>query len=764
GIAQPERLVALFTSDFSGPPYGSSSYADVIDLRSETSVFAGVAAYMRGTVGIGEGTALRAVAAEAVSADYFHVLGVSVARGRSFNAGEELSPGDVVIVRDAFWRTQLGGAADAVGSTLRVNGRAFTVIGVTAEGFSGFQRTAPADVWIPVRAAARVDFGIPELEERTNRGFGVVARLAPGVSVASAQASLDVVAQRMHATYREAWSDMRGQTRRLTVLRESRVRMPPDVRGPLLGVIGVMTAAIAAILLIGCANIAGLLLTRAAARMREMGIRVSLGAGRSRLVQHLLTESLLLAAGGAAAGILLAIWMADVISSSDGIAARLQFPIEVVVTPRAILVTAGIACLAAVLFGLAPALHATRVDLVAALKGETKSFSRRGRVPLRGGLVVSQIALSLVLLIGALLFARAVRSAYAIDPGYPISGLLMVPLRQLPGAEAGSAATTALALTERARAVPGVRSASWGTATPLAGYGSRRSVVPAGYTRTPGEDVEFHVDMVGPGFFETFGIDIVRGRALTELDRAGSQNAAVVSESYARRFWPGADPIGNVVRTSSGDDFTIVGIARDVRFVSLIESPRPRVFLSALQEPGGVLLHVRTSDEPMRVLPAIADAVEDIAPGWAVTSPRTLENQAHDAVFEQRLVGGTIGAFAFVALLLAAIGIYGVVALAVAQRTREVGVRMALGATAGEIRTLFVRRALAMVTTGLALGLAAAWAATRLLGSLLIDVSPHDPFAFAGASILIAVVAFIASQIPARIAGRVDPLVAIRTE
>jgi predicted permease len=727
-------------------------------------VFAGVAAYLPGSLGIGDGTTLRAVAAEAVSADYFDVLGVTLARGRSFNAEEELSPGDVVIVSDAFWRTHLGGAPDAVGSTLRVNGRAFTIVGITAEDFAGFQRTSPADVWIPIRAAQRIEFGIPELADRTNRGFRVVARLAPGVSVASAQASLDVVAQRMRAAYPDAWADMRGETRRLTVLPESRVRMPPGVRGPLLGVIAVMTTAIAVILLIGCANIAGLLLTRATARVREMGIRASLGAGRGHLVQHLLTESLLLAAGGAAAGVLLAIWLADVLSSSDGIASRLGFPIQVVVAPRAILVTAGVACLAAVLFGLAPALQSSRVDLVAALKGETKQSARRGRMALRDGLVVAQIALSLVLLIGALLFARAVRSAYAIDPGYPIGGLLLVPLQRQPGTERGATAATALALTERVRAIPGVRSASWGTATPLAGFGSRRSVVPAGYTRTPGEDIEFHVDVVGPGFFETFGIDIVRGRALTEQDRAGSQNAAVVSEGYARRFWPGTDAIGQVIRTSGGVDFTIVGIARDVRFVSLMESPRPRVFLSALQEPSGILLHVRTNDEPMSLLPAIVETVESTAPGWAVASTRTLESQAHNAVFAQRLVGGTIGAFAFVALLLAAIGIYGVVALAVAQRTREVGVRMALGATAGEIRTLFVRRALAMVTTGLALGVAAAWVVTRLLASLLVDVSPRDPIAFTVATSLIALVAITASQIPARIAGRVDPLVAIRME
>ncbi len=762
GVAEPQRLVALFTSDFSGPPFGASSYADASDLRNETSVFSGVLAYANGRVGIGEGAALRSVAAEAVSANYFEVLGVHAARGRLFNAAEEANPGDVVVVSDGFWRNALGGTY-ATGGTIRVNGRSFTIVGVTTEGFTGFERTAPVDIWLPVRAAERIDFGISSLDERTNRGFGVVARLARGVSLAQAQAAMQVMTQRFRAAYGEAWVDVRGETRRLTVLPESRVRVPPDARSPLLGVLGVMGGAIAVILLIGCANIAGLLLTRAAARAREMGIRASLGAGRGRLVRQLMTESLLVAAGGAAIGTLLALWVAALISGSAGVAARLGFAVTADISVQAVAVACATAAVAAILFGLVPALQSSRADLLTALKGEARPFTTSRRMTLRDALVTGQIAMSLVLLISALLFVRAVRSAYAIDLGYRTRGMLLVPLTRIPGADGPPSAMTASALIERVRAIPDVRSVSWGSAMPLAGYGSRRRLAPVGYERAAGEDLEFHIDAVGPGFFQSFGIDIVRGRPLGAEDREGARLTAVVNESYASRFWPGADPIGRII-ASRGQELTLVGVARNVRFLSLTESPLPRVYVSALQEPRGILLHVRTSDEPMGVLPAIAEVVASEAPGWVVSSPTTLEDQVRTAVFEQRVTGGTIGAFALVALLLAAIGVYGVVALAIAQRTREVGVRMALGATPAEIRRLFARRALTLVSSGCVLGLAGAWAATRILGGMLLDISPRDPLAYGLALCALTLVAFIASAIPARQAARLDPLIAIRSD
>jgi predicted permease len=402
-------------------------------------------------------------------------------------------------------------------------------------------------------------------------------------------------------------------------------------------------------------------------------------------------------------------------------------------------------------------------DVVSTLKGGGDGGSHR-RLHARGLLVSGQFAISLVLLTGALLLVRTLRSAYSIDPGFRTTGILLAPVTPLPGFEGDvDPANVALQLQERIRAIPGVDAVSWGSAMPLAGRGSRTSFRIDGYTPAAGEDMEFHFNSVGPGWFETTGVAIVRGRAIDGTDRQGAAGAVVVNETFARRFWPGDDAIGH--RLSNGRlDLTVVGVARDVSWLSLTEPARPYVWLSGQQLLRGLVFTIRTDAPTGGVTPAIAEVVESVAAGWRVIGARSLEDQLASSLFSQRLAAMVIGAFGLLALLLAAAGLYGVVAFAVAQRTREVGVRLALGARPSAVRGLFVRQSLPFLAIGAVVGLAGAFAATRVLGGMLIGVSATDPVAFLVAPVLLGGAAMLASWVPARRAAKVDPILALRAE
>ncbi|MCI0434583.1 MAG: ABC transporter permease [Gemmatimonadetes bacterium] len=760
-LDQPERIVALYTSDYSGPQYGSSSYPDYYDLRAETASFESVASFELAGITIGEAAALEQRTAGIVSPEYFEVLGVRPGAGRFFDESDDGRDG--IVISHALWRVHLGASPTAVGNTLRINQEPYTILGIAPEGFVGFDRVFPADVWIPARTALQAGLDIGPFEDRTSRGIAIVARLAPGVSVDQAQSRMDAFAARMHAAYDRAWTDVRGEVRRLTVVPERLSRVPPDNRTAVVSLFGVLGATVGIILLICCANVAGLLLARAAGRAREVGIRVAIGAGRGRVIRQLLTESLLLAGLGALAGTALAFWAADLLSATGLTASPLGLSLSVDVDGSVLGFTAVVTILTGVLFGLAPALVATRFDVAHAIRAGTPTLAGRSRTSVRSAFVAAQLALSLLLLIGALLLARTLRAAWAVDPGFRTHDALLFSIAPLPGIET-DVPVTAQRISERLSALPGVSAVTWGSARPFTGFGSRRGMRMEGYQPGPGEDMEVHLDRVGPSYFETLEIPITSGRGFTAADRAGAQRVVVVNEAFVRRYWNNLDPLGRTISMGGSGEFMVVGVARDVRFMSIREPARPRVWIPALQESAATLWFVRASSGAQALLPGVAAAVAEVAPGWAVSSAQSMDDRLSSALFEQRVAGGALGLFALLAVGLAGIGLYGVIAFAVSQRTREIGIRLALGARPVTVNALFVRQALPLILTGSGLGIVAALAGTRVLTGLLIGVGATDTLTFVGAPAFLTGIALLACWIPARRAARVDPISALRTE
>ncbi|MDQ2669074.1 MAG: ADOP family duplicated permease, partial [Gemmatimonadota bacterium] len=510
--------------------------------------------------------------------------------------------------------------------------------------------------------------------------------------------------------------------------------------------------------------LANLLLARAARRRREIAVRIALGAGRRRLVRQLLGESLLLAVAGGALGLLLALWGADLIASLQP---PIAVPLALDFSPdaRVVAFAAGLALVTGLLMGIAPALQASRPDLVTSLRdGGTDT----GRSRLRGAFVVAQVAVSLVLLVAAGLFMRSLQQASTIEPGFTTRNALLATVDlSLAGYPEERGATLFDGLLERVRALPGVDAASYTTHVPLSLNSARRSLSVRGYEPGPGEEMEFGVAMVGPGYFETMGVPLLRGRGITGEDRAGAPGVVVVNEAFARRFWPGEDPIGREVGLAGdqGPWSTVVGIARDGKYGSRSEEPSPFYYIPYAQEPrSAVTLIVRTAGNPRDLVAPVRGAVRETDPALAVAESMTLTESLELSLLPQRAGGLLLSGFGLLGLVLASLGIYGVIAYTVAQRTREVGIRMALGASSVSVVGLVVRYAARLVLIGVVIGLVAAFALARLVRGFLTGLDPSDPLTYGGVVAVLCGVALLAAWLPARRAARVDPMVALRQE
>ena len=765
-VRAPERLVALYTSDHSGPAHGTSSLPDLEDFAEagrREGVFDGVGGFAPRPATFGDGDARERGLVELVTADYLRVLGVQPQRGRAFTADEARGAGaPVVMISDGLWERRFGRAPGAVGATLVVNAVPATVVGVLPPRFGGGLRLIAADAWVPIRGGAALGLG-GRVERRGNRGMFAVARLAPGATVGRAQGAMNLLAARMRGAYPDQWIDVRDEGRRVTLLEERLARVPPQMRGPALAFSALLGATVVLVLLVCCANVAGLLLARATARTREVALRLSLGATRERIVRQLLVESALLAAIAAALGLLATRWVTAALAHVD-------LPLPVAVTLdlapdwRVLAFSAAVTTLAVAAFGLAPALRATRADVHAAIKAGAVPA---GRTRLQSALVVGQLATSLVLAASALLFLRAVRAAAAIDPGFTARAMLLVDLERVPGAGGdSSSARVGAALSERVAGIPGVSAVSWADVAPLNPDVSRRGTRIEGHVSPPGEDTEFAFNVVGPGYFETLGLPLARGRGFTPADRAGAPEVIVVTEAFARRFWPADDAIGRRVSLDGGETWrTVVGVARDAKYKQMTERPREYVYTPALQEDGrGVTLHVRTGGDPRAVRGAVRAALREAAPGWTSTAERTLAEQVDASLLPQRVAGTVLAAFGLLSLLLGGVGVYGVMAYTVARRTREIGVRMALGARAVDVVRMVMRQSATLAAIGLVVGLPLAWGASRLLGGLLLGVGGDVVAPFLGAAAALAVAACAAAWVPARRAARVDANTALRWE
>lgn len=771
-VLDPARVVSIFTSDFSGPPYGTSSLPDVEDIAGARDAFSSVSAFTPRPVGVGAGDDLERVMLELVSVNYFRTLGIAPQFGRFF-ADDEGRPNGaaLAVISDALWRRRFGADPGAVGGTVRVNGRAFTVTGIAPAGFLGGIRGIASDVWIPVALGAAIGGDRSDLTERGDRSYFVTARLQPGVSPAAAQVRLNVLASALQASYPTAWTDVSKKGRRLTLVEEKDARIPPMMRGPVLGFLGILFATVGLVLLVCCANVAGLLLARAAGRGREMAVRLSLGAGRTRLVRQLLTESMILSLLGGIGGILLTYWTTRTLATI-----HLPLPIPIVLdlsVDLRVLVFAACAALGTgTIFGLVPALQGSRMNLVPALKAEGETVAVAGRrLSLQSVLVASQVAVSVLLIAGALLFVQSLVDAARIDPGFDPGRMLVATVeprldaQQRPDGD--GRVPVAVELQRRIAALGGVRAVSWSSQVQLrATEGGRRQVRVRGYQERVGEDMEFHFSSVGPSYFETLRIPLLRGRGISDQDRDGAPLVVIVNETFAKRFWPNADPIGREVSLSGPDGpwAQVIGLARDGKYLSLAESPRPYFWYPALQRPGDVNIEVRTVGEPMAMLEAVRRELKAIAPDWELRNPQTMDDQVGTSLLPQRVAGIVLSLFGAVALLLAAIGLYGVIAQSVARRTREIGVRMALGASGSAVRRLVFRGGMRLVGWGVAVGVPLAWGSTRLLRGFLLGDGRLDLLMFAGAAVLLAVVAALAIVVPASRAVRVDPMAALRAE
>jgi putative ABC transport system permease protein len=765
-VAEPQELVRLYTSDYSGPAYSSSSGPDYEVFREQTQIFDGVLAFSPRPIGVGEGDALLRTQGEVVSANYFEVLGVRLQLGRGFQADEEKRGGaPVAVISDEVWRTTFSADPRAVGATVRLNGQSFTVIGVAPKGYTGSFRGLAIDAWVPIGNATLLGASADEFTDRGNRGTLIIARLRDGVSIGVAQARMDVVARQLFAAYPTLWRDVTDKGRRITLVAEADSRIPPEIRGATLGFVALLMGTVALVLLICCANVASLLLARASGRTREIAIRLSLGARRGQLMRQLLVESGVLATVGAVVGLGIT-FLAMRLLATAAIPVPVRLSIDFSVDGRVLAFTALVALCAGALFGLAPALRTSRPGLVDALKADAATVSiGRQRLALQKVLVVSQVAMSLLLLVGALLFLRSLNHAAAIDPGFRSDHVLVVNAEPRPGVGAEvDRGAVALEMQRRVSGLPGVTSVTWSSAVPLGIDGSRRGVELEGYQRRQGEDMEFHYAVVGPKYFETLDIPLMSGRVLGDADRAGAPGAMVVNETFAKRFWPSGDALGKHVTSGDGGrSYEIVGIARDGKYLTLGEPARPYMYLPALQSPDDIQLLVRTTGDPRSLIAAVRREILAAAPEWQALNARTMDDQIGLSLLPQRIAAGVLWLFGLVAVLLASVGLYGVIAYSVTTRTKEIGVRIALGAQRTNVVRGVIRESLTLVAVGALLGIPAAWAATRLLSGFLLGVTPSDPLAYAGAIAVLAAVTLVASWMPARRASRVDPVVALKT-
>ncbi|AHG93894.1 permease (plasmid) [Gemmatirosa kalamazoonensis] len=748
-----DRLVAVYAQNVQRGYHGTNiSYPDYLSWRDDSRSLQSLGIWTWTSHALsGPGGDAERVEGAAVAANLFPLLGVAPQLGRGFLPEEEQAGRSrVVLLSDGLWRRRYDGDRSIVGKSITVDAQPYTVVGVMPPGFAFPDR---GTMWVPF-----VQEGW--MQGRGNRGIaGAIGRLKPGVSLEQARADLATVSARLEHEYRD---DNTGWAAELTPLREDLVG---ELRKPVLVFLG----AAAGVLLIACANVANLTLARGAARQRELAVRAAIGAGRGRLARQILTECVVVAALGGAVGAVLSVAGVALLARAtpDGVPFYVQFSVDRVVLAFAVLLSlaTGLA------FGLGPAVRTSRVSLSEPLREGTRATgdsAARGRA--RGALVVTEVALSLVLMIGAGLLVRSYRALLRTDLGFTESGVLTarVSLPEATYKEASRRQAFYDALLERVAALPGVRSVGSGQGIPFSGWDVQAGVTVEGRgPARPNEDVDALYQYVTPGFLDAMGVPIVRGRGLRAADRDTAAMVGVVNELFAKTFFPNVDPLGRRVRTGPQEPWvTIVGVARDYRHFRLPRPAGPALYLPYATYPMNTqTLVVRTSlADPLALAPAVRAAVRALDPTVPVYRVQSMEEQVARSVWRQRLQGQVLAVFAALALLLAVVGMYGVISYAVAQRTRELGVRLALGASRAQVLGLVLRQGTRLALVGVAIGLGAAFLLSRVVASLLYEVTARDPLTFGLVPLLLAAAAVLASLAPARRATRVDPLIAMRAD
>jgi macrolide transport system ATP-binding/permease protein len=763
-VTNPEQVVRLYAEDSRGRKFDVFSYPNYADLRDRSQTLQALAGHGYTDASVGLGAGAEETPGEVVTGNYFDLLGVSAALGRALLPEDDLTPGanPVVVISHAFWLRRLGADRNAVGRKLYINGHPFTVVGVMPEGFKGTYQNFPADFWAPMMMQGQVQPIRLLLNDRSSGWLGGTARLKPGVTLAQAQAELDRLANQLRQEHPNVNRYLGFRFFHAGALHE-------EFRQGASRMLKFFMAVVGLALLAACANIAGLLLALMVARQREMAVRQSLGAARGRLIRQLLIESLLLAFSGAVAGLLFAVWLIDGLTALAPPDFRNFSPAQRL-DARVLIFTLAVSVVAGVLCGLFPALRASRSNLVAALKeGRLAASGGRHSSRLQQVFVVTQVAVSLTLLVVAGLLLRSLQNSAAFDPGFKKDNLLLARFdlrRHGYSEEQGQAFYRRLI--ERSKSLPGAGAVTTATIVPLgAGRETRGYRIPGHVP--PNGDSLFSIgnNNVGPGYFAAIGIPILRGRDFDARDeQPGARPVAIINETMARRFWPNADAVGQSIQPGGNSPpMEIIGVARDIKYYSLAEEPQPYVYTSAAQLYAPYLtLHMRTAGDLKTLANAVRKEVERLDPNVAIAQLTTFAELRQAPLFPSRAMATVSSLFGLLALLLAAVGIYGITSYMVGQRTREVGIRIALGAERGDIFRLIVGHGVVTALVGVGVGLGAALALTRFLSSQLFGVSAFDPLTFAGVSLLLTFVALMASWIPARRATKVDPLIAIKYE
>jgi predicted permease len=782
-VAEPENLVYIFNGNV-GSVF---SYPGYVDLRDQNTVCTDLIAW--GGVGAslnsdGRTDGAELVTGAIVTGNFFGVLGVRAALGRVISPSDDQTPGahPVVVISHGLWKRRFGADEHILGRQIVLNGQGFTIIGVAPVGFEGPQAGTNRELYVPMmmqavmrppRAGYSGEMNPDLLKVRTNNWLYTVGRLKPGVTREQAQAALTVSVNQQE-------QGPPNPNRRRIVTLVPVTEGDPTQRRQMISVAALLMSVVGAVLLIACANVANLLLSRASARRKEIAMRLAIGASRGRLVRQLLTESVLFAVLGGLAGMLLAWWAVEALKAAPPPAGALPVTPDFVIDLRVLLFTFVQSLLTGVLFGLVPALRASRPDLVSALKDESFADGRARHLSLRNVLVVAQVALSLVLLIAAGLFLRSLRQAQAINPGFDSEKLLTAPLNiNLLRYTRAQGREFYRQVIEHVEAVPGVESASLARVVALSGGASVRSLLIEGHSgpdnifRSDGTGVvadnpnSVSSNVVGMKYFQTMGIGFVRGRDFTSQDTEDRPRVVIVNEAFEKRHFAKQEVIGRRVsfNGAQGPWQEIIGVVRDSKYLTLGEGPTPVAYFSLLQNhETGMTLHVRVGVDPSSMVASIRGEVQSLEKNIPVTNVRPMTEWLASSLYAAQMGAILLGVFGSLALLLAAVGLYGVMSFSVSRRTHEVGIRMALGARASDVLKLVLREGMGLVAVGLALGLMIAMIVTRSLASFLYGISTTDWVTFAAISLMLAVVAFVACYVPARRATRVDPLVALRCE
>jgi predicted permease len=772
-VEQPEQLVVVNIATLSQPGrrYSSFSYPVFRELREKNAVFSGMFARSGLQMSLYGGGQTERVQGEVVSGNFFSVLGVKPQLGRLLTEEDDQTPGahPVAVISFNFWQRRFGSDPQIIGQAIRLNDYPFTIIGVAPQGFHGVEVGVTPDVRIPLTMDGQVRPrpGAPIFEQRGSMWLGVMARLKPGASIEQAQAGADTVFQ----IAREP--DVRrvtGETLDDRNFRSLRIHLDSAKTGasnlsrqfsqPLI----VLMCMVGVALLIACLNVANLLLARATARQKEIAVRLALGAGRYRLVRQLLTEGLLLSALGGALGLLFARWGTGVLLGFLPQGRTLEINPDL----RMLGFTLGVTLLSSLLFGLAPSLQATRPNLIPALKNEMAVVSGScRRWELSRLLVILQVALSLALLVGAGLFARSLRNLKTVDIGYNTDQVITMALDPAQnGYKIERLRNFYDQLSERLAALPGVKTTTFTRNAPMSGSYSRFGIEVSGYQPRSGEEMAVLFNQIGPQFFATFGTPLLLGREFSAQDTPESPKVVIVNHSLARHFIGAESPLGKRITLENYKDLEIVGVVADAKYRDLKEAAPLTAYIpySQYDQLGQRILCVRATGATGALVATIRQEVRNLDPNLPVFNVKTFAEQINESVSQERLVALLSSFFGLFALLLASLGLYGVMAYSVARRTNEIGVCMALGAERRDVIWLVMRESLLLVAVGVSIGLAIALAMARLVSTLLFGLTPTDPLTIALATMLMIGVAAIAGYLPARRASRVDPLVALRCE